>query len=498
MGKKSRKGVSRAGVKQHPGAGQSKTRSKSTTGKSVGSSASVMSQDSISIASADMLKSSTLSAMAAAAGSGPNGPPPLDVLNFVNTLMMQQQLQQQQQAEAAEAAASSDPSPGNKENTATAAAATMHGGAPEPLAAADASSRRTTPMIVTLDQSMDEAAMAALIVGKLEEASQRRSVVATLETTSPLPPPIADNNHVVVAVGAVDNGLAPAVESTPPAKETAAATLAADVEVAAPEIKNVVEAHLESTPALSEPVGSKEPLSVVPVIKDVTPEVTSLAVVATGSSESPSPGLSVVVEPVITDQEKNATAAVLLEPAIAEAAEKAMSILEPANIPSLVTEDKASLEVAMDPPAATTTTTETHIHVSVDTTPVPAVAVDKSGSELLAMKPATDAAASATTPGAVACFDWCADPVETKEPLASESTSDKVAPNDGKVDVWSSNLRDVVATSSPSAKEKPVIDVTPYKSKVSLPTDTDVVMTLDTPSPRELDAQKQDCGCVIA
>jgi hypothetical protein len=340
MGKKSKKGVSRAGVKQHPGAGQSKTRGKSTTGKSVGSSASVMSQDSLSIASADMvMKSSTLGAMAAAAGSGPNGPLPLDVLNFVNTLMMQQQQQQQQQqhqAEAAAAAPSSDPSLGNKENTATTATLSSEPGAPELAAAAD-SSRQTNPMIVTLDQSMEEAAMAALIVGKLEEASQRRSGVdATLETA---PPPTTDP---IVVVSAVDNGVvAPAVESAPPAKE----------------------------------------------MEDIASEVASLEVVNT---ESPPPGLS-VVEPEITDPEKNV-----------------MAVLS-----------------------------------------------------------------------------------------ACESKDDTVVRNDDKVDVWSSNLRDVVVTSSPSLKEKPVIDVTPYKPK-AIPTDTDVVMTLDKPSPREMDAQKQDCGCVIS
>jgi hypothetical protein len=118
------------------------------------------------------------------------------------------------------------------------------------------------------------------------------------------------------------------------------------------------------------------------------------------------PGLS-MAEPKITDQEKDA-ASVLSEIHITGETGKE-SILEPTNIPSLVTEGKASLKVALDSSA-----TETF---PLDTTTVPAVPKDKCASEPLTIGGGTalDAAASATSPGTVASFDFCTDPVQTQE-----------------------------------------------------------------------------------
>jgi hypothetical protein len=129
------------------------------------------------------------------------------------------------------------------------------------------------------------------------------------------------------------------------------------------------------------------------------------AVGAAVSTEDP-PGLS-MAEPKITDQEKDA-ASVLSELLIAGETGKE-SILKPTNIPSLVAGGKASLKVALD-----TSATETF---PLDNITVPAVPKDKCASEPLTIGGGTalDAAASATTPGTVASFDFSTDPVQTQE-----------------------------------------------------------------------------------
>lgn len=121
MGKKSKKGVSRAGVKKHPAAGQSKARSASFQSNATGSRASSRASSPVSSLMEEMgLLASSKTADPLATSSVSPKPPPLDILDFVNTLMMQQELQQQQQLAAVNVQTTSavDNNLCNKENSA--------------------------------------------------------------------------------------------------------------------------------------------------------------------------------------------------------------------------------------------------------------------------------------------------------------------------------------------------------------------------------------------
>lgn len=276
MGKKSRKGVSRAGAKNHSAAGQSKA---SSAGRNKSGSSSVASRDALSLDNPD-IAASTLPA--------PKGPPPQDVMTFVNTLMMQHQAAVLNAANVNAANVSSQQQASSADDESNQFSKKISG-----TNAAIASAVATEEPVVEKEE------VPAVSVA-VEPEEKKEEIAAEKVPHSPVvPKPVVEKVRApVVPEPAVEKIAAPVVPepvvvvkvAAPVVSEPAAAPLVPEpvvVEVAAPKAPEAEEAKIDVwSSKLRDVVATEDPTTLTKPVMDVTPHKPSAILVSPARSPS--------------------------------------------------------------------------------------------------------------------------------------------------------------------------------------------------------------------
>jgi hypothetical protein len=440
MGKKSKKGATRAGTKQRPAAGKGGggggTNKSNTKTRSKSDASSVASKASRDTASVDNNSSNVMQSDGNKRG-GSNSLPPKDVIAMVNSMIAETVSLNKKGAGCGgaqgKAVVESNPpldDASKKENdkpkvtrTADASVPAAAVAAPLPAAAIDEPATANQNDAEGANNKEPPAAVTDQPAAPVVHAKPESLVAKNAEENEAKP------DHPPVVVTKIEQERRDAV-STPVAKEEEVKpSVPAPKPVKAPPEPNATK--VEVKPSAPEPEPEKAPPE--PAVTKVKPLV-------------PEP------EPVKAPPEPGATK---VEPKSAPSPATKLSVTEPVQAPPEPTVKK--------------------VQPKPEPTPV-AKAVEPAK--------ATPAAKAAETKKRAARANIGA----AEPPVTPEATTKKEA-----VDVWSSNLRQVVTTTAAEDKQKPVLDVTP-KTKPKA-----VVPPMDAPSAREAEVpQANDCGgCVI-